>query len=93
MEAQCREQPILSGKGGEGISSRGDLRRALKNEEEFSRQRRRKTEDNPHRINSMNKTQKNQRAETIWNIVRRPEPGGDEAACSTRYERGLCRSC
>jgi len=51
----------------------------LKKEGMFSRQRRRKREDSPHRINSTNKMQiqkqqntkiKNQRPETIWGNVK-----------------------
>lgn len=79
VEAQCRKQPTLSGNDGEGIPSRWDLRWALKKEGMFSRQRRRKREDSPHRINSTNKMQiqkqqntkiKNQRPETIWGNVK-----------------------
>ena len=63
----------------EKASQAGETWDALEKEGTFSRQRRRKREDSPHRINSMNKIQiqkqqntkiKNQRPETIWGNVK-----------------------
>ena len=63
----------------EKASQAGEIWDAWEKEGTFSRQRRRKREDSPHRINSMNKIQiqkqqntkiKNQRPETIWGNVK-----------------------